>query len=73
MTDTRVVVTPTEAIDEALVAFDGDALDSTGQSPGTLFGFTSPVTGNRRQPRWPVERIRLSNPNRDLIEPRKIR
>ena len=40
-TDTRVVVTPTEPSDEALVAhyaFDGDASDSTGQSPGTLFG-----------------------------------
>jgi hypothetical protein len=40
-TDARVVVTPTEPGAEALVAhyaFDGDASDSTGQNPGTLFG-----------------------------------
>ncbi|MCH8219483.1 MAG: LamG domain-containing protein, partial [Planctomycetes bacterium] len=47
-TDARVVVTPTEPSDEALVAhyaFDGDASDSTGQSPGTLMGLTSFVPG----------------------------
>ena len=40
-TDARLVVTPTQPTDEALVAhyaFDGDVSDSTGQSPGTLFG-----------------------------------
>ncbi|MCH8219286.1 MAG: LamG domain-containing protein, partial [Planctomycetes bacterium] len=43
-TDARVVVTPTGPSDEALVAhyaFDGDASDSTGQSPGALFGDTT--------------------------------
>ncbi|MCH8219656.1 MAG: LamG domain-containing protein, partial [Planctomycetes bacterium] len=46
--DARVVVTPTEPSDEALVAhyaFDGDASDSTGQSPGTLVGVTNFVPG----------------------------
>ena len=46
--DARVVVTPTQPSDEGLVAhyaFDGDASDSTGQSPGTLFGLTSFVPG----------------------------
>jgi len=46
--DARVVVTPTDPSDEALVvhyAFDGDASDSTGQSPGTLFELTSFVPG----------------------------
>ena len=47
-TDARVLVTPTQPSDEALVAhyaFDGDASDSTGQSPGTLFGDTLFIPG----------------------------
>jgi len=46
--DARELITPTNPSNEALVAhyaFDGDASDGTGQSPGTLFGFTSFVPG----------------------------
>jgi hypothetical protein len=40
-TDARMMVTPTDPSADGLVAhyaFDGDASDSTGQNPGTLFG-----------------------------------